>query len=118
MLRGLLAQTPTPWGGRINLNPPANSGFQNLTSLNFATLVSAAIQIVLVLAAIIFFFMLILGGIKWITSGGDKGQTEGARAQITAALVGLGIVFATWAIITLIQVFFGVQILGGLNIIP
>jgi TRAP-type C4-dicarboxylate transport system permease small subunit len=65
----------------------------------------------LVAAALVFFFMLIIGGIKWITSGGDKGQTEAARNQITAALIGLFIVFASYAIISLIQIFFSINIL-------
>ena len=64
----------------------------------------------LVVAAIVFFFILVIGGIKWIASGGDKAQTEGARNQITAALVGLVIVFAAWAILALIKTFFGVDI--------
>lgn len=102
----------------INLIPPAGSGFQNLNQITFGGIVRGLIGIVLVLAAIIFFFVLVIGGIRWITSGGDKAQTEGARNQITAALVGLVIVFAAWAIIQLIEVFFSVNILGGLNIIP
>jgi len=107
-----------PWRGRINLNPPAGSGFQNLTSLQPDVLISGAIQLILVVAAVLFFFWLVLGGIKWITSGGDKGATEAAKAQITAAIVGLVIVFVTWAIIQLIQIFFNIDILGGLNILP
>ena len=103
---------------QINLNPPPGSGFSNLTDISFGELVSAAIQLVLIVAAIVFFFMLVLGGIKWITSGGDKGQTEAARNQITAALVGLVIVFAAWAIIQLVEVFFNVSILGNLNVLP
>ena len=103
---------------QINLQPPPGSGFQNLTSLSIGALVSAAIQLVLIVAAVVFFFILVLGGIKWITSGGDKSQTEAARNQITAALVGLVIVFAAWAIIQLIEVFFDVSILGNLNILP
>jgi len=120
MFRDLIAQTPLPgpWNGTINLNPPPGSGFQNLTDLDPSRLVQAAIQLILVLAAIIFFFMLVWGGIRWITSGGDKGQTEGAKSQITAAIVGLVIVFATWAIIQLIQIFFDVQILGELRLLP
>lgn len=113
MVKDALAQQAT-----INLGPPPGSGFTNLVSLSFADIVSGAIQLILVLAAIIFFFVLVLGGIRWITSGGDKAQTEGARGQITAAFVGLVIVFATWAIIQLVEVFFGVSILGGLNINP
>ena len=69
-----------------------------------------AISFVLIVAAIAFFFMLVLGGIKWITSGGDKGKTEAARNQITAGLVGLVIVFAAWAILKLVESFFGVSL--------
>ena len=102
----------------INLAPPPGSGFGNLANLSFGDMVSMGIQLVLVLAAIIFFFILVIGGIRWITSGGDKAQTEAARNQITAALVGLVIVFSAWAIIQLIQAFFNVDILGGLNLLP
>jgi len=76
---------------------------------------SALIILVLIIAALIFFFMLVWGGIKYITSGGDKAQTEAARGQITAALIGLVIVFAAWAIINLVNIFFGINILS-LNI--
>jgi hypothetical protein len=96
----------------INLEPPVDSGFTNLTTLDAAEIISRLIGIVLVVAAIIFFFVLIIGGIRWILSGGDKGQTEAARAQITAAIVGLVIVFAAWAITKLVQSFFGVNILS------
>ncbi|OGM10801.1 hypothetical protein A2Z22_02855 [Candidatus Woesebacteria bacterium RBG_16_34_12] len=113
MLNQLLAQDLN-----FSLNVPANSGFENLVNLSFGTLISAGIQLVLVVAAIVFFFILVLGGIKWITSGGDKGNTEAARNQITAALVGLVIVFAAWAIIQIIEQFFNINILGGLRLLP
>lgn len=84
--------------------------FGGLTSLTVPSIVSGFIKLTLVIAAIVFFFILVIGGIKWIASGGDKAQTEGARNQITAALVGLVIVFAAWAILALIKTFFGVDI--------
>lgn len=96
--------------GTINLQPTGN--FANLGTLTFPSLVSGLIRFTLVIAALVFFFILVIGGIKWILSGGDKAQTEGARNQITAALVGLVIVFAAWAIVQLIQTFFGVNILN------
>ncbi|MEK7112404.1 MAG: hypothetical protein AAB875_03680, partial [Patescibacteria group bacterium] len=65
---------------------------------------------ILVIAALVFFFILVIGGIRWIASGGDKAHTEAARSQITAALVGLVIVFAAWAIVQLINTFFGIDI--------
>ncbi len=86
------------------------SDFKPLVNLSIPSIVSGLIRLTLVVAAIVFFFILVIGGIKWIASGGDKGQTEAARSQITAALVGLVIVFAAWAILALIKTFFGVDI--------
>jgi len=92
----------------VNLKP--GGSFASLGDLTIPSLISGLIRLVVVVAAIIFFFILVIGGIRWIASGGDKAQTEAARNQITAALVGLVIVFAAWAILALIKVFFGVDI--------
>jgi hypothetical protein len=46
-----------------------------------------------------------MGGIEWITSGGDKGKTESARNKITAAVIGLVILAASWAILGLVLQF-------------
>jgi len=99
----LLAQT-------IKLQPAENTDFASLGGLTIPGLISALIRLTVVIAAVVFFFILVIGGIKWIASGGDKGQTEAARSQITAALVGLVIVFAAWAIVALINTFFHVDI--------
>lgn len=102
--------------GGINLRP--GQGFAvPLETLTLGQVIGAAIVLILIVAAVVFFFILIIGGVRWITSGGDKAATEGARNQITAALVGLVIVFAAWAILQLVQLFFGVDILGGLNVV-
>jgi hypothetical protein len=92
----------------VSLAP--SEGFASLNDVSFASFVRAAIVLVLVVAAIIFFFMLVFGGVKWITSGGDKGQTEAARNQITAALIGLVIVFSAWAILQIVGAFFGIDL--------
>jgi len=94
----------------ISLTPAPNSNFSSLGGLTIPNLISALIRLTVVIAAIVFFFILVIGGIRWIASGGDKGQTEAARNQITAALVGLVIVFAAWAIVALINTFFKVDI--------
>jgi len=84
--------------------------FQPATSLTIESIVSGFIKLVLVVAGLAFFFILVIGGVNWILSGGDKAKTEGARNQITAALVGLVIVFSAWAILQLIKTFFGVDL--------
>lgn len=85
--------------------------FSDAKSLTIPGMVSGFLMLVLVVAGLAFFFILVIGGVKWILSGGDKAHTEGARNQITAALVGLVIVFSAWAIVQLIDTFFGVNIL-------
>jgi len=101
----------------ISLTPPEGN-FSVLSTLSFGKLIQSFIQFALVIAGVIFFFMLVIGGIRWILSGGDKGQTEAARNQITAALVGLVIVFAAWAIASLIKALFGVDIINLGTLLP
>ena len=71
----------------------------------FGQIISNVIGIILVVAALWAFAQLIIGGIRWISSSGDKGKLEIAQKQITNALIGLFIVFAFWAIyIVILQV--------------
>jgi len=77
----------------------------NITDLGL--LVSKVITTAFILAGILVFAFLVWGGVEWILSGGDKQKTETARNRITAALVGLAIVAASYAIMKLIAYFFG-----------
>lgn len=104
LLSTLIAQA-----NQINISPGGQ--FQVLGNITIVSIISAIIIMVLIAAALIFFFMLVWGGIRYITSGGDKAQAEAARGQITAALIGLVIVFAAWAIINLVNIFFNIDIL-------
>jgi uncharacterized membrane protein YjgN (DUF898 family) len=76
---------------------------------DFGSLLNAVLSFVMVIAALLVFLYLIWGGIEWITSGGDKGQTEKARNKITAAVIGLIILAASYAILTLVLRFLGFQ---------
>jgi len=100
---------------RINLKPGGD--FSGL-DFSIPQLITSGIQLIFIVAAVVFFFMLVIGGIRWIISGGDKGQTEAARNQITAALVGLVIVFAAWAIVQLLSTFFNINIFTEGVLIP
>lgn len=79
-------------------------------------LISALVGTLMIIAALLAFFYLILGGIQWITAGGDKAGMEAARNKITHAIVGLIIVGAAWAIMLLVQNFLGVTIIGNSNL--
>lgn len=81
-------------------------------------LLSSGVSVAIIIAGVLVFAFLVMGGIQWITSGGDKTKTEEARNRITAALVGLAIVAASWALIRIIAYFFGVDNVfeGNVNI--
>ena len=100
----------------ISLSPKSGSSLSGLSNLTVGGIVSGAISLILILVALVFFFILVIGGLKWITSGGDEKKVAAARAQITNALIGLVIVFAAWAIMKLIGSVFGIDILGNLVI--
>ncbi|OGG01630.1 hypothetical protein A2Z33_07635 [Candidatus Gottesmanbacteria bacterium RBG_16_52_11] len=86
---------------------------ENIEIVDVGRLISALVGTILIIAALLAFFYLILGGIQWITSGGDKSAMEAARNKITHAIVGLIIVGAAWAIMLLVQSFLGINIIGS-----
>jgi hypothetical protein len=91
--------------------------FRNLQNIDFGDAVAIAVSFLLLISTLAFFFMLILGGIKWITSGGDKAKIAMAQSQITAALIGLVIIFSAWVILSIVENFFGVN-LRSFNLNP
>lgn len=76
----------------------------------FNNFLNTGVLLGLVIGSIIFFFLLLTGAIRWISSGGDKTQLEGAQKQITHALIGLVILLSIFAIISLIESIFGISI--------
>jgi cytochrome bd-type quinol oxidase subunit 2 len=99
-------------------NPPLGPNLQALEGAGFFDkLLSTLITIFLIGGGIIFVFMLILGGIQWITAGGNKDQVESASGRIRTALIGIILLFSVFAIVRLAESIFGVSILT-INIDP
>ncbi len=69
---------------------------------DLGTMITSVLTIVMAIAALAVFMYLIYGGIQWITSGGDKGKTEEARNKITAAVIGLIVLAAAYALLLLL----------------
>lgn len=76
-----------------------------------AAFIPKLLSLAIIVAAVIFFFVFLIGGIRWIMSGGDKVQVEAARGTLTNALMGLVIVLSLFAILKFIEVLFGVELL-------
>ncbi len=71
-----------------------------------------AVGLVLVFGAVAFFFMFVWGAISWMVSGGDKAGVESAKGKITNSIIGMVLLLGTFAIIGLIENFFGIDILS------
>ena len=107
----VLAQINTPTPINITIVPP-----EQVRITDFGKLFSGAVGFLLLIAFILAFLYLVLGGISWVTSGGDKAGIEAARNKIINALIGLIVVAATWAIFQLVGGAVGFNILGGFQI--
>lgn len=62
------------------------------------------------LAGILTFIMLILGGFKYLTSGGDPKAAASAQKTITYAIGGLVLIIAAWFILKFLSEFTGVNL--------
>jgi len=93
--------------------PPPGSPFRPLCEMsgqNLGQIIGFIITIAFIIAILIALGFLVWGGIKWITSGGDKAGVEGARNQIIAAIIGLIIVFLSFFILNLVLSLFNLSI--------
>lgn len=105
-----------PASAAINICPNTAAGGQNFAALctinfdNLGSVVNNILIIVLTVAVVISLFFLIWGGIKWITSGGDKAGVEAARNHVVAAIVGLVIALLAFFIIQIVGGLFGIGI--------
>lgn len=94
-------------------NPALGSSFEGLTGAGFFNdLLPRLIGLSFVIGIIIFLFFMILGAIQWIISGGDKTALEGAKGKITNAVIGIIILFSVFAILKIVEDFFGIDILS------
>jgi hypothetical protein len=98
--------------GTNEITNPALRTLTNQSGVSFLqSTFSKFITMGLIVGSLIFFFMLIMGAIQWMSSGGDKGALEGARGKITNALIGIIIFFSVFAVVKIIEGFFGIKIL-------
>lgn len=79
--------------------------------ITIATILATFLRISLVVAGILLLIYLVIGGIQWLTSGGEKAALESARGRLTNAFIGLLIIVLVLVIIDLINRVLGLDIL-------
>ena len=65
---------------------------------NIYTIVNLIVNVVLSLLAIIFFAVMMYGGIRWMTARGKDELTEKAKNAITAGIIGLIVILISYSV--------------------
>lgn len=74
------------------------------------TIFSRILSLATTAAGLVCFVMLIVGGFKYLTSGGDPKQTASAQGTLTWAIGGLAFIIVAWFILLFIKHFTGVEV--------
>lgn len=104
--------------GEINLCPPSTqpqppgceAGISK--AVDIGKVIGSGLNLLLFVAFIAALVFLVIGGVRWILSGGDKEGATKAKETITSALIGLAVVLGAWILINIVLNFFGSP--GGL----
>ncbi|KKU44742.1 MAG: hypothetical protein UX64_C0047G0012 [Microgenomates group bacterium GW2011_GWC2_46_7] len=91
-------------------------GYQPGTDLAGSTsavekLISNVLVVLTVVAGIAFALYFLLGGLSWITAGGDKTKIEKARSMMTNGAIGIIIIAVSYAIVWIVGAALGIEIL-------
>lgn len=80
-----------------------NNGLNNtLTTADPRTVIGRIINVALGFLGVIAVGIILLGGFKWMTAGGNEDKTSEARKLLGAGVIGLVIILASWAIATFV----------------
>jgi hypothetical protein len=82
--------------------------FRSLT--NVGSLVSILLSNALVLAGIVFLFLILLAGFNMITGAGDAQKVQKAQQTITTGLIGFIIILFAYFVIRLFEYLFGITL--------
>ncbi|MBP8591029.1 hypothetical protein KBI33_00985 [Candidatus Shapirobacteria bacterium] len=102
----LLAASITGW----QTNPTYVAEGDVPTIYGLEGVVTNILNIIISVVGAILLFTLIMGGFRYITSGGDKEQTAKAKKTLTYGIIGLLVVMGAWLIIRLIEEFTGLNL--------
>ncbi|MEI6511183.1 MAG: pilin [Candidatus Uhrbacteria bacterium] len=69
-----------------------------LSSGDLPTTIASLIRVVLGILGIIAVVIILIGGFKWMTSGGNDDKVKSARKVMTSGIIGLVIVLSAFAI--------------------
>lgn len=84
------------------LNQVSNGLNNSLSSTDPRIVIGRIINMVLGFLGVIAVGIILLGGFKWMTAGGNEEKTGEAKKLLGAGVIGLVIILSSWAIATFV----------------
>jgi hypothetical protein len=100
----------TPIFGTIEPDYLKGAGHYGPGGSGLASFIGNFISVFIIVSGIAFFLYLVMGGLRYVTAGGDVKATQEATKQITNALIGLAIIVGAFAITRVVGKILGVDI--------
>jgi hypothetical protein len=97
VINGANADNLSDWGSKLEAVAGMDAAGYN-TSTSITEIVGNVIRTILSLLGVIFLVLTIYGGFIWMTARGNESEVERAQGIIRAAIIGLAIVLASYAI--------------------
>jgi hypothetical protein len=86
------------------------TGATPLQILDVNVLFSKIVGVVILFTGLVLFVMLIMGGIKFITAGGEPDKVAAARKTLTYAIGGVVLIAIAYLILVIIETLTGVPV--------
>lgn len=98
----------------ITLGPISGTGQFQTGNVNsqLGNFLSTVINTITVMAGLAFILYFAIGGLKWITSSGDKSRAEEAKTELTQSAIGLIVVAVSYFIVGIVGGVVGINILN------
>ena len=78
----------------------------------FAVIIATLWQTLIIVGGLAFLLYFLMGGMQWITAGGEKQKLQDAQSMITNGLIGLAVLAASYVIIKFLESVLGMNLLN------
>jgi len=104
-----------PWNqGEATIEGPKTIGGGTLEEKfpNIGSIITELLKYIFVIAGLVLFILLIVGGFGLLTSGGSPDKVKAAQGKITSAVIGFVIIFISYWLVRILEIVFGISILS------
>lgn len=99
-------------GGEVTGVGTFQTAVSTTVQTSLGTFLSNVITTISVVGSLAFVVYFTIGGLKWITAGGDKAKVGEAQQQMTQSAIGLIAMIASYFIIGIVGAVLGINILA------